>query len=86
MNKEIARKYEDIKDGVESLSNQLSEITSMANQELREYSEEAMDEVSTNVKKAVDATKENPWTVVAVVSITAFIVGLLVGHAKSQKK
>lgn len=86
MNKDIVRKYEDIKEGVESLSSQLGEITTMANRELREYGEEAMDEVSTNVKKAVTLTKENPWTTVAVVSLAALAIGLLVSKGHSERK
>jgi ElaB/YqjD/DUF883 family membrane-anchored ribosome-binding protein len=86
MNPEITRKYQDIKDGVNDLGNQVSDITSLANDELRAYGEEAMDEVSTNVKRAVAATKENPWTTVVVVSLVALVVGLLFGQSRSNRR
>lgn len=86
MSKELTKKYEDIKEGVESLTKQLADITSMANNEIREYGEDAMDEVSTNVKKAVEVTKENPWTAVAVVSLAALAIGVLVGVTRSDRK
>lgn len=86
MNTEIVKKYEDIKEGVQELTAQLSDITSLANKELRAYGEDAMDEVSTNMKRAVAVTKENPWTTVLVVSLTALVVGLLVGQTRSDRK
>ncbi len=86
MSTEITKKYQDIKEGVEELTNQLGEITSMANKELRAYGEDAMDEVSTNVKKVVAVTKENPWTTVAVVSLVALVLGVLFGHSRSNRK
>lgn len=86
MNKELVRKYEDIKDGVQDLTAQLSDIASAANDEIRAYGEDAMDEVSTNVKRAVQVTKENPWTTVAVVSLAALAIGALIGHSRSSRK
>ncbi len=85
MSKEITKRYEDIKEGVQQLTNQLGEISSMANKEMREYGEDAMDEVSTQVKKAVEVTKENPWIAVAVLSVVALVVGLLFGKSRNNK-
>lgn len=80
------QKVEDIKEGVQNLGSQISDIASLANKELSAYGEDAMDEVSTNVKKAVVVAKENPWTTVAVVSLAALAIGALIGYSRSNRR
>lgn len=97
MNKDIAKKYQDIKKNIEQLSAQLAEITEMANDQLHEYGEDAIDEVILNVDKAVDLAKqktkaakdlvsENPWTTVAVASLAVITLGCLFSHSKCKQK
>lgn len=95
-NDELARKIEDIKEEFHSLGIQISELASMPTERLREYKDEAVDEVKAFAKeasqkaekqaKAVDEyTRDNPWIVIAGVSAVSLLIGALLFHGKSKK-
>ncbi len=97
MNKEMGKKYEEIKKSVEQLRQQLAEMASDASEDLQEVGEGIMQEVAPRVGKAIDAAKqktkevdefvsENPWATIAVVSLAALALGYVVSQAKAKQK
>ncbi len=97
MNKEMGKKYEEIKKSVEQLRQQLAEMASDASDDLQEVGEGIMQEVAPRVGKVIDAAKqktkevdefvsENPWATIAVVSLAALALGYVVSQAKVKQK
>lgn len=92
-NDQITKKLESIQKDFQQLGGQISELASMSTERLEEYRNEAMIEVkhaTENVSreakkqmKDVDAyAHNNPWAVIAGVSVVGFLIGALFSRKK----
>lgn len=95
-NDHIAQKLEQITKEFKQLGSQVSELTGMSTERLGEYRKEAMKDVHTKIADASQEVKkqvkiadeyvhENPWAVIAGVSVVGLVLGALLSSLSSKK-
>lgn len=95
-NDQIAQKLERITKEFQELGSQISELTSMSTERLEEYRDDAMKqvhaavsdtskEVQKQTKVADEYVHENPWAVIATVSVVGLVVGVLLSGMHTKK-
>ncbi|MCE9643035.1 MAG: hypothetical protein K8Q97_01775 [Candidatus Andersenbacteria bacterium] len=95
-NDQITKKLESITKEFQELGSQIAELTEMSTERLEEYKDGAMKEVHAavadtakeakkQVKVADEYVHENPWAVVAGVSIVGLVLGALLSQITSKK-
>ena len=96
MDEDLADKIADVQKSVEKLAAQVSKLASKKIEAGMETEAEMFDSAKEGVKKATKMGKEkaeeindmvadNPWLVIAVVSVAALAIGHLVGYAKGKE-
>ena len=95
-NDQITKQLENITKEFQELGSQIAELTQMSTERLEEYKDGAMKEVHAavadtakeakkQVKVADEYVHQNPWAVVAGVSVVGLVVGVLLSQINSKK-
>lgn len=95
-NNDISEKIEQIKKEFQELGSHVSQLASLSTERLEEYKNDAMGEVKhvaedvsreaeKQVKRADEYARNNPWIVIAGVSVVSLLIGALLFHDKSKK-